>query len=72
MREKINSTNALVAYLDILGYSQLIKSGEYANIAYGAINSSIFRWIAYAERKIKMTLRFSENIDGSQISTTKL
>jgi len=51
MREKINSTNALVAYLDILGYSQLIKSGEYANIAYRAIDSSIFRWIAYADRK---------------------
>ncbi len=51
MREKINSTNALVAYLDILGYSQLIKSGEYANIVYAAIDSSIFRWAAYADKK---------------------
>ncbi len=50
MSEKINSTNALVAYLDILGYSQLIKSGEYANIAYAAIDSSIFRWHAYLDK----------------------
>lgn len=51
MREKVNSTNALVAYLDILGYSQLIKSGEYANIVYSAIDSSISRWTSYANRK---------------------
>ena len=49
MIEKVNSSDALVAYLDILGYSDLVKSGEYANICYGAINSALDRWSQYRE-----------------------
>jgi len=46
---KINSSQALVAYLDILGYSDLVNR-EYANICYGVIDSSIFRWHNYLEK----------------------
>jgi hypothetical protein len=49
VNEKINSSDALVAYLDILGYSDLVKGGEYANICYGAINSALYRWDQYLE-----------------------
>lgn len=49
MNNKINSSEALVAYLDILGYSELVKSGGYANICYGAIDAALHRWHQYLE-----------------------
>jgi len=48
-KQKINSSDALVAYLDILGYSELIKISEYANICYGAIDAALYRWNQYLE-----------------------
>ncbi len=48
MTEKINSSKSLVAYLDILGYSDLVNT-EYANICYGVIDASLFRWHNYLE-----------------------
>lgn len=50
MKETINSSEALIAYLDILGYSDLVASGEYANVYYAAINTSISRWRQFVER----------------------
>ncbi len=49
MNNRINSSEALVAYLDILGYSELVKSGGYANICYGAIDAALYRWNEYLE-----------------------
>jgi hypothetical protein len=50
MDNKINSSEALVAYLDILGYSNLIKNGGYANIYFAAIDSAIFRWNQFLQK----------------------
>lgn len=50
MNEKINSSDALVAYLDILGYSELVRNGGYANIYYGAIDAALYRWNQYLEK----------------------
>jgi len=47
--QKVNSSDALVAYLDILGYSDLVKGDTYANICYGAIDSALHRWGQYLE-----------------------
>lgn len=71
MKIEMNSTNALVAYLDILGYSELIKSGEYANIAYGAIDSSIFRWKRNLEKhQFNLGSTIQENTSLQVISDT--
>ncbi|MFH1422959.1 MAG: hypothetical protein ABIH42_09650 [Planctomycetota bacterium] len=48
---KIDSPEALVAYLDILGYSELVKSEEHANIYYSAIESAISNWQHCLEKK---------------------
>ena len=44
MKEMINSSEALVAYLDMLGYSDLVRKEDGANIYYGAIDAAISRW----------------------------
>ena len=44
MKEMINSSEALVAYLDMLGYSDLVRKKDGANIYYGAIDAAISRW----------------------------
>lgn len=44
---KINSSESLIAYLDVLGYSELVKSGEPANFCYGAIDAALARWNQY-------------------------
>ena len=44
MKGIINSSEALVAYLDMLGYSDLVRKKDGANIYYGAIDAAIYRW----------------------------
>jgi len=44
MKVTINSSEALVAYLDMLGYSDLVWTKDGANIYYGAIDAAISRW----------------------------
>lgn len=71
MKIEMNSANALVAYLDVLGYSELIKSGEYANTIYGAINSSILRWRENLKKhRFNLGKTIQENTSLSVISDT--
>ena len=48
--KKINSSSALVAYLDILGYSDLV-SKENAGTCYDAIDTAVSRWYNDLERR---------------------
>ena len=44
MEKRVNDSEALVAYLDLLGYSDLVCKKEDANIYYDAIKTAISRW----------------------------
>ena len=51
MKEEINSSEALVAYLDVLGYSNLVhQEGIGANFYHGAIDAAISRWHRFLEK----------------------
>ena len=49
MKKTINSSETLVAYLDMLGYSDLVRREDAANIYYGAIDAAIVRWRQFVD-----------------------
>jgi hypothetical protein len=44
MKDSINSKNVIVAFLDILGYSDLVHQNEASNLIFGAIDLALDRW----------------------------
>ena len=49
MKKTINSVETLVAYLDMLGYSDLVRREGASNIYYGAIDAAIVRWRQFVD-----------------------
>lgn len=47
MKAFINSANSIVAFLDILGYSDLVCQNGGSNLTFGAIDSALYRWQEY-------------------------
>ena len=49
MEKFVNSSETLVAYLDMLGYSDLVRREGASNIYYGAIDAAIARWRQFVD-----------------------
>ncbi|MDD5269936.1 MAG: hypothetical protein PHE80_01965 [Candidatus Omnitrophica bacterium] len=68
---KINSSDALVAYLDVLGYSEMVKSGKAANFTQAEIDSALFRWNDYlTKHKYNIGASVKDHISIQVLSDT--
>lgn len=68
---KINSSKVIVAYLDLLGYSELVKTNNSANDYYAAIDASFFRWNKYlAEHNCNTAGTIQKHISFQVMSDT--
>ena len=65
MKEKFNTKNALVAYMDILGYSEIVKKNSTRKY-YHAINNALVKWYenfaANITGKYPLAKKISENL----------
>ena len=44
MKKNINSADCFVAYLDMLGYRQLVRTSDKASFLFAAVDSALNRW----------------------------